>query len=248
MIYLNDHKIKPTVFPDKTSQVWKLPEDVLKNFEVEIIWEFENESELFQLAQLKTLLDSHGITADLYVPYLPYARQDKPVSNFNTFALITFSNIINNLNFRSVECVDAHSNVANKLINNLIVTYPTYKVIEVLKKIKCNLICYPDAGARSKYTPRVYPEIPYIYGKKVRDQQTGIITHYELIGSPKDEVVLIVDDICDGGATFQILTKSLLEQGAKEVNLFVSHGIFSKGLEPLYQAGIKNIYTKEGKK
>lgn len=248
MIYLNGHKVEPTIFPDKTSQVWKLPEEVLKKSKHIITWDFESESEFFTLIQLKVLLNTYNLNVELYMPYLPYARQDKEVSNNSTFALTAFAKVINDLNFNKVYCVDAHSKVAKELITNLVIIYPTQKVREVLDETECDLICYPDAGARSKYTPRIYPEIPYIYGEKVRDQQTGIITHYELMGSPKDQVVLIVDDICDGGATFQILTKSLLEQGAKEVNLFVSHGIFSKGLEPLYNAGIKNIYTKEGKK
>jgi len=35
-------------------------------------------------------------------------------------------------------------------------------------------------------------------------------------------------------------------QGAKDVALYVSHGIFSKGLEPLREGGIKRIFTKDG--
>jgi len=57
---------------------------------------------------------------------------------------------------------------------------------------------------------------------------------------------MIVDDICDGGATFILLAKELYAAGAKEVNLFVTHGIFSKGLIPLYEAGIKRIFTQDG--
>jgi ribose-phosphate pyrophosphokinase len=51
---------------------------------------------------------------------------------------------------------------------------------------------------------------------------------------------LIVDDICDGGATFVALARKLREAGAIEVSLFVTHGIFSKGKD---LEGIDNIYT-----
>ena len=44
---------------------------------------------------------------------------------------------------------------------------------------------------------------------------------------------LIVDDICDGGGTFIPLAKKLKNAGAKTVTLYVTHGIFSKGLDPL---------------
>jgi ribose-phosphate pyrophosphokinase len=110
------------------------------------------------------------------------------------------------------------------------------------------MICYPDKGAVSKYS-EIYAfglGTP-IYGEKVRDQSTGNITSYQLIGNLKGRTnVLIVDDICDGGATFKLLAKDLLAAGATEVNLFVSHGIFSRGLRTLQESGIKRIFTKDG--
>jgi ribose-phosphate pyrophosphokinase len=44
---------------------------------------------------------------------------------------------------------------------------------------------------------------------------------------------IIVDDICDGGGTFNLLAhefKADPQAGASKLELFVSHGIFSKGL------------------
>jgi phosphoribosylpyrophosphate synthetase len=66
------------------------------------------------------------------------------------------------------------------------------------------------------------------------------------VGDCKDKRVLIVDDICDGGKTFELLAKDLYNAGAEEVNLFVTHGLFSKGLIPLKLAGIKRIFTNKG--
>ena len=57
--------------------------------------------------------------------------------------------------------------------------------------------------------------------------------------------VLVWDDLCDAGGTFILLAKELLTNGAKEVNLFVSHGLFTKGTQILFDAGIKRIFTKE---
>ena len=54
--------------------------------------------------------------------------------------------------------------------------------------------------------------------------------------------ILIVDDICDGGATFVGLAKELRAAGAKKVYLYVTHGIFSKGL-PL--EGIDKVFTTD---
>ena len=69
---------------------------------------------------------------------------------------------------------------------------------------------------------------------KFKDPVTGIVSE---IGSPdlnpelvKGKKCLIVDDICDGGGTFVGSAKLLIEAGADRVDLYVTHGIFSKGI------------------
>lgn len=246
MIYLNGNPLPVTLFPDNTSQVWKLPEHIFdadSNW-VHIVWRFEHEGEFMHVAQLKGLLDQYGILASLRLPYLPYGRQDKEISNDSTFALRTFAKLLNTLSFQEVIIVDPHSYVALDEIENSRSSYPAATLRLVMDKTENDLLCYPDKGAREKYAKA--NNYAFIYGEKVRDQETGNITSYKLIGDPKGMNVLIVDDICDGGATFKLLAKDLLAAGATEVNLFVTHGIFSKGLRTLHESGIKKIFTKDG--
>ena len=57
MIKFNGIIVRPTIFPDGTSQVWKLAnlsED--DDAENHILWEFEDEAEIFHLAQLVELV------------------------------------------------------------------------------------------------------------------------------------------------------------------------------------------------
>ncbi len=247
MIYLNNVQVVPTRFPDNTTQIWKLDEKLLhEKFNI-VKWDFQNESEFLELAQLKTLLDEYSDDNRLYISYLPYARQDKEVTNNSTFALTSFAGLLNSLNFDEVILTDPHSQVALNCIINSRATYPIDMVEKALRHTKSSLICYPDKGALTKYT-KVYNELPqtYIFGEKVRDQETGEILKYDLVGECQWQKVLIVDDICDGGATFKILTKELIAKGALEVNLFVTHGIFSKGLKTLHDVGISRIFTKNG--
>lgn len=110
MIYLDDVPVYPTQFPDKTSQVWKL--NLTGKSLAQVTWNFESEAEFLQLAQIKTLLDSESIEATLKIDYLPYARQDKPVSNYATFGLHTFAKLLNTLRFNIVFLIDPHSKEA----------------------------------------------------------------------------------------------------------------------------------------
>ena len=87
-----------------------------------------------------------------------------------------------------------------------------------------------------------YKSISIAFCKKKRCTETGAITETELDETInyKGKTILIVDDICDGGATFVQLASKLKEQGAESVSLFVTHMIASKGLQAL--AIFENVY------
>lgn len=250
MILLNGTPVNITVFPDNTSQVW-YNYHLIKEVGVNTVeWRYEHEGEVFQILQLAYLMKEYMSREEmaLYIPYLPYARQDKHISDEKTFALLPFSDVINMCEFGSVTVVDPHSHKALNLINTSKAVYPIEKLRKAFDETNSQLLCYPDKGALTKYSRLDgYKDYVYIYGTKVRDQSTGIITKYDVEATGLSGLnILIVDDICDGGATFIILAKELLNKGAKAVNLFVSHGLFSKGIKVLHEAGIKRIFTKDG--
>lgn len=246
MISLNNEIINITKFPDGTSQIWKLPEGPLTYDAAFITWKFEHEAEVIYLCQLKQLLDKYITKCSLKIIYLPYARQDKKVDNYSTFALHTFSKILNSLNFTEIEIVDPHSEVATELIKKSHATFPVEEVLNTIDILgNGTLVCYPDKGAKDKYL-KIYQNISYIYCDKVRDQLTGEIKNISVTGDVTNKKLLIVDDICDGGATFKILASDLLAKGASEVNLFVTYGLFSKGTKTLFDSGINRIFTRDG--
>jgi ribose-phosphate pyrophosphokinase len=246
MIYINGSPVNTTLFPDNTSQVWHVATlDIPSTNYVHVCWEFSHEGEFMQLAQLKSLIDAKGFSSSLRLPYLPYGRQDKEVGNNATFALYPFADLLNSLAFDEVIIHDPHSHIALGLILNSRAVYPIQDVMSRVQELSTDLIAYPDKGALTKYSKKY--EFPYVYGEKVRDQATGNILSYELIGTGVyNKNILICDDLIDGGATFVLLAKELYSAGAKEVNLFATHGIFSKGLRPLLDAGIKRIFTEKG--
>ena len=246
MIKLNGVEIKPTIFPDKTSQVWKLSEELLNSHTSLIVWEFENESEFMHVAQLVHLLKNqftmHNKDIRLMIPYLPYGRQDKKVENNATFALYTFRTLLSSLKIDHIESIDIHNpEVTQYGIKNVM---PSLDL--VFSDFKPTLVCFPDQGAAS----RGYSiDVPSFSLKKIREQSTGHITSMtcELPLDLFNQRVLIVDDICDGGATFIIAAKYLYSRHAEDVGLYTTHGIYSKGVQVLKDAGITSIYNRLGK-
>lgn len=251
-IYVNEYRIRPTLFPDKTSQVWDTGIFKGKNDPFFLIkWYYENEAELMHLAQLCDLIKSGGGIMHLDVPFLPYGRQDKEVTDSSCFSLHTFAKLIDFMGFESIQTIDAHNNNIQKFFQTRVIdTFPIKPISFASREFKPFYVAYPDIGAADRYSKKInnYIYKPCILFSKTRCESTG-----QLIGVSMDlerdlsgKRVLIVDDICDGGATFEAASNALYLSGASSVGLYVTHGIFSRGFDGLRESGIKNIYTSNG--
>lgn len=234
---LQDVSFELSIFPDQTSQVWKVQLPICSVSQTfQILWLFESESELFHVLQLARLLqkDFSG-QVRLNIPYLPYARQDKEIQNQSTWALHLFADLLKTAGFSEITTFDQHSSLYFK-------SESAQKFHESV--FIHDVVCFPDKGARARY-PHLFKH-PYVYFDKVRNQSTGVIEGLALQDNSldlRDKKILIVDDLCDGGGTFIQAAQQLNKKSPSQVDLCVSHGLFTKGLEALYQAGIKKVYT-----
>jgi ribose-phosphate pyrophosphokinase len=250
MIYLNQHKIIPTIFPDKTSQVWKIDESILYNRVNCIKWDFESESEFMHVAQLVDLVNSMSdvkTKLTLWMDYFPYARQDKEVSNTSTFALRTFCKLLSTLKVDNIITQDLHSAIAETYLDNLTNNFPQDAIITALEKSKADIIVYPDKGAKSRYLKKLAMKSITIL--KERDQLNGNLKIVGFDGDTKDlkgKNVLIVDDLCDGGGTFILAANELKKLDTKTISLYTTHGIYSKGVQVIKDAGISRVFNHKG--
>jgi ribose-phosphate pyrophosphokinase len=188
---------------------------------------------------------------DLLIPYVPYARQDRVCNPGEALSIKVMADIINGLACQSVTIVDPHSDVTAALINNchVITQADVLKRSSVAEQILREnwALVSPDAGAAKKIqtvakaiaNDSVFPDV--FSAAKVRDTRTGAITSTTFHDDVKGRKVLIVDDICDGGRTFIELATLLNQRGAAATMLYVTHGIFSKGLD-LLREGLTHVY------
>ncbi len=244
MITVNDHRIIPTSFPDGTQQVWQLVPALMEASTWHICWTFGSEAEVMTLVQLCDL--GAGRPMHLELSYLPYGRQDKAISNDTTFGLQSFIRVLQLCRLRSIEILDPHSSVILDALPNCRAIYPHAQVGATIVTTGATAIAYPDAGAVRKYTAIYQTDCRIISGRKVRNQQTGVLTDTSIEGDAKGQTVLIIDDICDGGRTFIALADALYAGGAAAVHLFVTHGLFSKGIHVLTAARICRVFTARG--
>jgi len=225
MIKLNGDKLELNKFPDGT---FILKEDPILYGNVKISWYYENEEELPALIYItKHLRESSLISnIDLFMPYIPNARQDRVKCSYDILSLKYFAEVINWLGFDKVTVYDPHSHVSEALINNLVVLGPQAYIGMTLEKIGTdNLIFYyPDEGAMKRYADLI--KQPYVFGIKKRDWETGKILGLDVSGETDTipgKRILIVDDICSKGGTFYHSAKKLKELGADKIYLYVTH-------------------------
>ena len=111
------------------------------------------------------------------------------------------------------------------------------------------ILISPDAGALKKIY-KAADSIGYkgdiITCSKSRDEN-GNLSKIKIPYSPENnhKDVIIIDDICDGGATFINIAKELKDNGwSGKIYLIITHGIFSKGLKELAKY-FNGIYTTD---
>lgn len=202
-----------------------------------------------------------GRALHLVLPYVPYARQDRVAVAGEPFSAAVFCGLVNSLRFDSVTVMDPHSAVVVDLLERVVVVPAADLVGPALVRagrqdlLAQAVLVAPDAGA----APRVQAvaqalsvyrqeqgdqaaqgargsEVQVVQALKKRDPLTGRLSAPELAqGIPTDRPLLVVDDICDGGGTFIQLAQVLREHTQAPLYLYVTHGIFSKGLAPLLE-------------
>ncbi len=182
---------------------------------------------------------------DCFVPYVPYARQDRVMVSGEPFSIKVISDIINLQGYGKVYIYDPHSDVTPALINNSKVISNHLLVKKVLEGKSNYLIVSPDSGAYKKIS-KVAEYINYkediVTCNKKRNVSNGNIEGITCdVQDFEGKDLYIVDDICDGGGTFFLLSQELRKRNCGKINLIVSHGIFSKGVG--YLLNVDKIYT-----
>ncbi len=184
----------------------------------------------------------HGLS----LAYIPGARQDRVNYEGDLLPTLHFvADLLNSEGFDRVLTLDPHSRVSGELILNL-EEFPLENVYsQIFEQRDYHNIIAPDKGAKQRanqaaltLNDTVFP----VQAEKTRDVSTGRLSGFS-VNVEEGKHYLVVDDICDGGGTFLGLAEKIHEQGAT-ADLFVSHGIFSKGTVGL-RYNYQGIYTTD---
>ncbi len=180
------------------------------------------------------------------IPYFGYARQDRKVVPRTSISAKLVSNLITKAGADRIVTVDLHAGQIQGFfdipVDNLFST-PIF-ARHVRKRIKSKkIICVaPDVGGteRARALGKLLNVGLAIVDK--RRPKPGQSQVMNVIGDVKNQTCVIVDDIIDSGGTIVNAAKALKQRGAKEVYVYITHGVLSgDAVKRIKNSVIKNL-------
>lgn len=187
----------------------------------------------------------------LLLPYFPYGRADRRFVDGDCSGLDVFARMLHSIPNWAVHTLDPHSNATLNWAKELSPMPFIRRAIYHFSKSEDIVVLLPDKGAHERYNAIIKGfdhRVKILSCNKIRDPKTGKLSGFSV---PKTEdltdqsgepyPILIVDDICDGGRTFIGIAEQL---AGYDLGLYVTHGIFSKGVDELFKY-FSEIYTTD---
>ncbi|MCF1710498.1 ribose-phosphate pyrophosphokinase [Tabrizicola sp. J26] len=167
------------------------------------------------------------------IPYFGYARQDRRAKARTPISAKLVANLIAQAGVERVLTLDLHAaqiqGFFDMPVDNLYAS-PVFALdIEHHFKGKMGdlMVVSPDVGgvARARELAKRINAPLSIVDK--RREKAGEVAEMTVIGSVEGKTCIIVDDICDTAGTLCKAAEVLIENGAKEVHSYITHGVLS---------------------
>lgn len=181
----------------------------------------------------------------LVLPYMPGARADRGTP----FGLSVYADFVRNLELNQIILFDPHSGATGDELHAAADTLTIVHSDELFDQVTMRAvlngydgIIAPDKGAKRRAQAVAdVAGLPVYTATKERDEATGKLSNFQL-ELPEEGKFLIIDDICDGGGTFLGLLAAS-GRGMGMVDLYVSHGVFSKEAQKNLSDKFEFIFT-----
>jgi ribose-phosphate pyrophosphokinase len=192
-----------------------------------------NDNLMELLIMVDALRRSSAARITAVIPYFGYARQDRRAKARTPISAKLVANLITQAGVDRVLTLDLHAAQIQGFfdipVDNLYAS-PVFALdIEHHFRGRMDdlLVISPDVGgvARARELAKRINAPLAIVDK--RREKAGEVAGMTVIGNVEGKTCLIVDDICDTAGTLCKAAEVLMEQGAREVHSYITHGVLS---------------------
>tara|TARA_X000001036_G_scaffold156909_1_gene149028 strand:+ start:7095 stop:8027 length:933 start_codon:yes stop_codon:yes gene_type:complete len=205
-----------------------------------------NDNLMELLICIDALRRSSAKNITVVIPYFGYARQDRKVVPRTAISAKLVSNLITNAGAHRIVTVDLHAGQIQGFfdlpVDNLFATPIFAKHIKKNITNK-NLVCVaPDVGGVERaraLSKKLNAGLAIVDKRRPAPGKSKVMN---IIGNIKGKNCLITDDIIDSGGTIVNAAKALKDKGAKDVYVYVTHGVLSgKAVDLINNSKIKKL-------
>ena len=206
----------------------------------------DNLMELLIIADALRRSSAARITA--VIPYFGYARQDRRSKARTPITAKLVANMLVEAGVERILTLDLHATQIQGFfdipVDNLYASpiYALDAMHNFRNQMEQVMIVSPDVGgvARARdLAQRINAPLSIV---DKRRGKPGEVAEMTVIGDVKDRVCIIVDDIVDTAGTLCKAAEVLMENGAKEVHSYITHGVLSgPAVERVRNSVMKNL-------
>ncbi len=183
------------------------------------------------------------------LPYLGYARQDKPMEKEGS-GLAWIGSLLASAGIDTLVTVDLHNPKSTPLLKLPVISLESSELFAAAlrkDKTKFDSILAPDEGARERCEQirKAWGLLqPVAYCKKERGIRGVRVS--AVVGKLFGPRILIHDDILDTGETLIAAAEAARRAGTREITIAITHGLFTgSAWRKLWSLGVKKIYVSD---
>ena len=209
----------------------------------------DNIMELLIIADALRRSSAKRITA--VIPYFGYARQDRRTKARTPISAKLIANLLSGAGIERILTLDLHSAQIQGFfdipVDNLYAS-PIFEldISHYFERQELLTVVSPDVGgvARARGLAKTINADLAIVDK--RRNQPGEIASMTVIGEVKNNICIIVDDICDTAGTLVKASDLLINEGATEVHAYISHGVLSEpAIERIEKSSLSSLVVTD---
>lgn len=165
------------------------------------------------------------------IPYFGYARQDRKTSGREPITAKLIANLLVAAGLDRVLTIDLHSDQIQGFFDIPVDHLTAITLIGdyIMEKNYPNaVVISPDLGSvkRARKIANMV-DIPLAILDKVR-KQPNVVSSMSLLGDVRGKSAILIDDMIDTGDTILKAVKTVFDQGAENIYIYVTHPVFSE--------------------
>lgn len=185
------------------------------------------------------------------MPYFGYARQDRKTAARMPITAKLVANLLEVAGVDHVITIDLHAGQIQGFfdvpVDNLY-AQPIFisHIKSAIASIDDIVITSPDIGgiARARACAKRLNCPIAIIDK--RREKAGVSEVMNIVGEITNKTCIIIDDIVDSGGTLCGAAEALIQNGAKEVFAYITHGVFSgEALEKIENSKLTKVFITD---